>query len=92
MTADFRQLQRQFSAHIRDRDTFDYPGIEDRRLRVYRELFYNNIEGFLRRGFPFCTKSSPPATAGIRWYVAFLPATTAPRLILWKSRRSSLPS
>lgn len=28
------------------------PGIEDRRLRVYRELFFNNIQGLLASGFP----------------------------------------
>lgn len=52
MTADFRQLQRQLGAHLRDPDSQAYPGIEDRRLNIYRELFYNNIESFLRRGFP----------------------------------------
>lgn len=28
------------------------PGIEDRRLKVYRELFFNAIEGLLATGFP----------------------------------------
>lgn len=28
------------------------PGIEDRRVRVYRELFFNNILGLLASGFP----------------------------------------
>ena len=27
-------------------------GIEERRLKIYRELVYNNIEGFIRGGFP----------------------------------------
>ena len=27
-------------------------GIEDRRMAVYRELFYNNVEGFLSSAFP----------------------------------------
>ncbi len=28
------------------------PGVEERRLKVYRELVYNNIEGFISGGFP----------------------------------------
>lgn len=40
-------------AHIRDPDAHPAPaGIEDRRLRIYRELFFNNIEGILAGNFP----------------------------------------
>lgn len=49
----FQQLQYAFTAHLRDPDRHPGPdGVEDRRLRVYRELFYNNVEGFLANAFP----------------------------------------
>ncbi|MDP5031484.1 DUF2063 domain-containing protein [Paraglaciecola sp.] len=50
---DFKAIQQQFIAHLKDPDNvaFDY-GIEDRRLKIYRELFFNNILGFLSSGFP----------------------------------------
>lgn len=49
----FRQVQQAFMAHIRDPDAYPtVADIEDRRLRVYRELFFNNIQGFLSSGFP----------------------------------------
>ncbi|PKM22197.1 MAG: DUF2063 domain-containing protein [Gammaproteobacteria bacterium HGW-Gammaproteobacteria-14] len=45
--------QRRFSAHLRDPDNHAAPeGIEDRRLAIYRDLFWRNIEGFLSAGFP----------------------------------------
>lgn len=49
----FQALQYAFAAHLRDPARHPAPaGIEDRRLKIYRELFYNNIEGFIRGGFP----------------------------------------
>ena len=49
----FQQLQYAFAAHLRDPARQPPPeGIEDRRLRVYRELFFNNIEDFLANAFP----------------------------------------
>lgn len=51
--ADFRQAQIAFAAHLRDPAHHPPPaGVEDRRMQVYRELFYNNIQGFLANGFP----------------------------------------
>jgi len=51
--ADFQTLQRQFAAHIRDPEAAVAPaGIEARRMQVYKDLVYNNIEGFLSGGFP----------------------------------------
>jgi uncharacterized protein len=42
-----------FAAHLRDPQHAPAPeGLEDRRLQVYRELFYNNIEGLLTSNFP----------------------------------------
>jgi len=49
----FTQQQYAFAAHIRQPDLHPAPeGIEDRRMAIYRELFYNNVEGFLSNGFP----------------------------------------
>jgi len=48
-----RALQYQFAAHLRDPEKNASPkGIEERRLAIYRELFFNNIEGFLSANFP----------------------------------------
>lgn len=42
-----------FAAHLRDPLAAPAPsGIEDRRLQIYRELFYNNVEGLLASSFP----------------------------------------
>ncbi len=49
----FKQHQYAFTAHIRDPENNSIPaGIEDRRMGIYRELLYNNIEGFIASGFP----------------------------------------
>lgn len=50
---NFLQVQRRVAAYLRDPDINPPPDvIEQRRLKVYQDLFYNNIEGFLRQGFP----------------------------------------
>lgn len=50
---DFKTRQYRFAAHIRDPEKNPAPSdIEDRRMKIYRELFYNNVEGFLANGFP----------------------------------------
>lgn len=50
---DFQALQREFAAHLRNPGTHPAPaGIEERRLDIYRNLFFNNVTGFLRQGFP----------------------------------------
>ena len=47
------QHQYAFAAHIRDPEANPRPAdVEDRRMAIYRELFYNNVEGFLANGFP----------------------------------------
>ena len=49
----FIEHQYAFAAHLRDPDKNPAPtGIEDRRMEIYRELFYNNVEGFLTSSFP----------------------------------------
>jgi hypothetical protein len=47
------ELQRRFAAHLRDPATAPAPeGIEERRLQVYRELFFDNMSGSLAGTFP----------------------------------------
>lgn len=49
----FQQTQYAFAAHLRDPDANPAPpDIEDRRMKIYRELVYNNIESFIATGFP----------------------------------------
>lgn len=53
MSNDFIQVQEAFIQHIRQPDSNPAPeGIEDRRMKIYRELFFNNVTGFLSNGFP----------------------------------------
>ncbi|CAA9342365.1 MAG: FIG005107: hypothetical protein [uncultured Lysobacter sp.] len=50
--------QRALSGHIRDPLQADGPnGIEDRRLKIYRELFFNNVEGMLAGNFPVIVRT-----------------------------------
>ncbi len=50
---DFKQVQRQLANHLRDPKHHPPPeGLEDRRLDIYRQLFFKNISGFISRGFP----------------------------------------
>ncbi len=47
------RLQTEFAAHIRDPENQAPPGgIEDRRMKIYRELFFNNIQSLLSSNFP----------------------------------------
>ncbi|NVJ67192.1 MAG: putative DNA-binding domain-containing protein [Gammaproteobacteria bacterium] len=49
----FQQIQYDFAGHLRDPEGVDKPAeIEDRRMKVYRDLFYNNIENFCSNSFP----------------------------------------
>lgn len=51
--ADFRARQYAFAAHIRDPAAHPAPAdVPDARMKVYRELLFNNIRGFLENGFP----------------------------------------
>jgi len=48
-----RRAQFEFAAHIRDPEHAPAPaGIEDRRMAIYRELFFNNVRDLLGRSFP----------------------------------------
>lgn len=49
----FSDVQKQLADHVRDPKVNPAPvNIEDRRLAIYRDLIFNNIEGFLCGGFP----------------------------------------
>ncbi len=49
----FQALQYQFAAHLRDPDKNAVPeDVEDRRMDIYRGLFFRNIENFIATGFP----------------------------------------
>ena len=54
---EFQKKQYAFAAHIRDpRNVPAPPGIEDRRMAIYRELFFNNIRNLLGNMFPVLRK------------------------------------
>lgn len=54
---EFQRKQYEFAAHIRDPDSAPAPeNIEDRRMAVYRELFYNNLLKLLSGTFPVLKK------------------------------------
>ena len=47
------RLQRDFAAHIRDPDGHAAPvDVEDRRMAIYRRLFFNNVSSLLASNFP----------------------------------------
>ncbi len=51
--ASFKHTQYQFAAHIRDPEHQPAPSnLEDRRMAIYRDLFFNNINGTLKNAFP----------------------------------------
>lgn len=49
----FQQAQLLFAKHLREPDLYPAPAdIEDRRMGIYRELIYNNIENLIATVFP----------------------------------------
>lgn len=57
-------LQRQFAGHIRSPDRVDAPeGLEERRLAIYRRLFFSNLSNLFAKNFPVLHKIIEPA----RW-------------------------
>jgi hypothetical protein len=53
----FQQYQFAFSSHIRNPQLNKRPrGVEARRMKIYNELLYNNLEGFLLACFPVLRK------------------------------------
>ncbi len=58
MPESLRRQQFAFAAHLRDPEAHPAPpGVEDRRLAIYRDLFFNNIEGLLASNFPVIRKT-----------------------------------
>ena len=54
---EFQKKQFAFAAHIRDPEQVPAPeGVEDRRMAIYRELFFNNIRNLLSNMFPVLKK------------------------------------
>lgn len=57
-----REQQFAFARHLRDPEVHPAPtDLDARRLRVYRDLFFNNIEGLLRGSFPVISATLGPA-------------------------------
>jgi hypothetical protein len=57
---DFQKKQFAFAAHIRDPEKAAAPdGIEDRRMAIYRHLFFNNLLNLLSTMFPVLKKLTP---------------------------------
>ena len=54
---EFQQKQYAFAAHIRDPEQNPPPvGVEDRRMAIYRELFFNNLHNLIGSTFPVIKK------------------------------------
>ena len=51
-----REQQFRLAAHLRDPAAPPPPGLEDRRLKIYRDLFYNSLQGLLAGNFPVIRK------------------------------------
>jgi len=64
MTDSLAALQRAFAAHLRDPQQHPAPaGLDDARMQVYRELYFNNILSLLAANFPVIAETLGPA----RW-------------------------
>lgn len=62
--AAFIEVQKAFAAHIRNPDRRSPPpDIEDRRMRIYRELVFNNVASLFEQGFPVLRRCLGPT----RW-------------------------
>jgi uncharacterized protein len=48
----FTQVQQGFMDYIRDPNQPLPTGIEPRRMKIYRDLFFNNLDGFVSSAFP----------------------------------------
>lgn len=57
---EFQKKQFAFAAHIRDPEHVAAPdGVEDRRMAIYRHLFFNNLLNLLSNMFPVLKKLLP---------------------------------
>lgn len=57
MAPDLRTLQEGFANHLRDPDRHPAPtDVEDRRMAIYRDLFFRNLSNFIAKSFPVLRK------------------------------------
>jgi uncharacterized protein len=64
-SGDFRTIQYTFTRHMRDPGNTPAPAdVEDRRMAIYRDLLYRNVESFLANSFPVLRKVTPDK----RWH------------------------
>lgn len=65
-------VQHEFAAHLRHPGRNPAPaGIEDRRLQIYRRLFYNNVENLISNNFPVLRSITSNETWH-RWIRSFM--------------------
>ena len=56
----FKLAQYEFAAHIRNPEVNPLPaGVETRRMKIYTELFYNNVEDFISNTYPVLRSITP---------------------------------
>lgn len=56
----FTKAQYEFAAHIRDPKSNPKPAdVEARRMKIYNELFFNNVEDFISNTYPVLKSISP---------------------------------
>jgi len=56
----FTQAQYEFAAHIRDPELNPKPAdVEARRMKIYNELFFNNVEDFISNTYPVLKSIMP---------------------------------
>lgn len=75
----FKQVQYAFTRHVRNPDKNPRPhDIEARRMNIYNELLFNNVESFMSSGFPVLRSITPDEqwTQLIRDYFETHKATT----------------
>jgi hypothetical protein len=59
-TPNFIRTQHRFTAHLRDPEHASAPvGIEERRMKVYRDLVFNNLSSLLAGNFPVIHRLLP---------------------------------
>ncbi len=57
MADGLRALQERFAAHLRDPENHPAPpDVEDRRMEIYRGLFFRNLSSFIAKSFPVLRK------------------------------------
>ena len=56
----FQQVQLRFTAHVRDPERNPPPAdVEERRMAIYRQVLFNNVEDFMASSFPVLRAVTP---------------------------------